>query len=68
MLCYKRCKKKSLISPLSIFCPLSCLGGDADAVLLHVHDALRHFDRDGVGGELHVERPLQLLRHLVQSV
>lgn len=49
-------------------CPLSCLGGDADAVLLHVHDGLRHFDRDGVSGELHVERPLELLRHQVQRV
>lgn len=26
------------------FCPLPYLGGDADAVLLHVHDGLGHFD------------------------
>lgn len=58
-------KKKTSVY---FFCPLSCLVGDADAVLLHVHDGLGHFDRDGVCGQLHVERTLQLLRDLVQSV
>lgn len=36
----------------------SDLGGDADTVFLHVHDGFWHFDRDRVGSELDVERPL----------
>ncbi len=47
--------------PPSYLCTPPCLSGDADAVFLHVHDGLRHFHRDGVSCELHVERPLQLL-------
>lgn len=41
---------------------------DANAVLLHVHDAFRHLHCNGVCGQLKMKRPAEFLHHRHQCV